>query len=275
MTKLCVILGDQISHNISSLKWINKTQDEILMMEVMDESQYVKHHPKKIAFILSTMRHFASELEQQGYRVNYIKLDSQDSYPSFCETLINFIQSRQFDEIVVTEPSEYRVKQLVAHWHQKTRLPVTLKQDDRFICSNAQFKQWAGNKKQLLMENFYRQMRKKTGFLMQSGQPVGGKWNYDKDNRKVPKSKQNYPTPLKFKPDKITQEVLKLVKKHFNHHFGDLDVFWFATNRNQEKLSSNHRLAFAYRNLQRFSDEKIQTIQKDTKNFIEITYQSE
>ena len=79
MSSLRLILGDQLSHSISSLEECDKEQDIILMCEVMEEATYVKHHKKKIAFLFSAMRHFAHELKQQNYRVDYIKLDDKNN----------------------------------------------------------------------------------------------------------------------------------------------------------------------------------------------------
>ena len=77
MKTLRFILGDQLSQNISSLRDCDKSNDIILMCEVMAEATYVKHHKKKIAFLFSAMRHFAEELEAQGHHVRYIKLDDE------------------------------------------------------------------------------------------------------------------------------------------------------------------------------------------------------
>lgn len=74
MGTLRLILGDQLSHSISSLEGCDLSQDIILMCEVWNEATYVKHHKKKIAFLFSAMRHFAEELKELGYKIEYIKL---------------------------------------------------------------------------------------------------------------------------------------------------------------------------------------------------------
>ncbi len=73
MSKIALILGDQLSENIATLKYIDKSKDFILMAEVKSEASYVKHHKHKIILIFSAMRHFAKELEQNGYQVIYSK----------------------------------------------------------------------------------------------------------------------------------------------------------------------------------------------------------
>ena len=92
MKTLRLILGDQLSHDISSLKDCNKTEDIILMCEVWNEATYVKHHKKKIAFLFAAMRHYADDLKAQGYRVHYTKLDDPDNAGSFTAALERVIK---------------------------------------------------------------------------------------------------------------------------------------------------------------------------------------
>ncbi|MBT3517280.1 MAG: cryptochrome/photolyase family protein, partial [Nitrospina sp.] len=79
MKALRLILGDQLSQDISSLKGCNKSDDIIVMCEVWNEATYVKHHKKKITFLFSAMRHFAKELKESGYRVSYTKLEDEQN----------------------------------------------------------------------------------------------------------------------------------------------------------------------------------------------------
>lgn len=240
MSTLCILLGDQLDHEISALRDLDHAHDRVLMMEVMDEGRYVPHHPKKIAFILSAMRHFAKDLLDEGAQVDYIKLDDPRSLGSFTQTLTNHLETQSFDEIVVTEPSEYRVLREVESWEEILEVPVRILEDDRFLCSKEEFQAWADGKKSPLMENFYRTMRKRLGLLMDGGKPVGGKWNYDKDNRRTPPKGQSFPEPHYVAPDKTTQEILALVEKHFAGHFGDLEPFGFAVTRADALKSLDH-----------------------------------
>lgn len=224
MTTLCFILGDQLSHSLSSLQACNKEQAVIFMCEVYDEASYVKHHPKKIALIFSAMRHFVQELKDNGYKVDYVKLDDKSNTQHFKSELQRAIKRHQAQEVLLTQPGEYRVAQALQDI-------VTFLDDDRFLASLNDFRQWAQHKKQLRMEFFYREMRKKHHILMNGNKPVGGKWNYDHDNRQAIKDEVTLPKRLTFKPDDITTVVLTLVKKRFKDHFGDLEPFDFAVTR--------------------------------------------
>jgi deoxyribodipyrimidine photolyase-related protein len=240
MTKtLRLILGDQLSHNISSLSDVDKANDLILMCEVWEEATYVQHHKKKIAFIFSAMRHFAEELKGKEYDLHYIKLDGPKKAGSFKSEVAQVLKQYKPDKIVITMPSEYRVLQDMQAWEAEFAVPVELRPDDRFLCSHEEFVQWADDRKQLRMEYFYREMRKKYNVLMDGDKPEGGQWNYDSQNRKPPKEGLEIPQTYMAQTDKITDEVIKLVADRFGDHFGDLEPFHFAVTRNQALYAFN------------------------------------
>lgn len=231
MSSLRLILGDQLSEFISSLKGYDPDIDIVLMCEVWDEATYVKHHKKKIAFIFSAMRHFAEALKHKGYSVEYTKLGDQDNAGSLKGEVKRLLKKLAFDRIIVTYPSEFRLRENICSWEDEFSIPVEIREDDRFLCSPVEFASWAKDRKKLRMEYFYREMRKKYSILMRDSAPIGGKWNYDAKNRKPPKEGLNIPSPFIGKVDDITQEVMFLVSEHFNDHFGDLDPFYFAVTR--------------------------------------------
>lgn len=233
MSNLILILGDQLSHSLSSLKTSDKSQDRILMCEVWDEATYVKHHKKKITLLFSAMRHFADELREEGWQVDYIKLDDDENSGSFKGEIERALSKHAIDNIVVTEPAEYRVMEDVKSWSKKFGKTVEILPDDRFIATHKEFEDWAEGRKQLRMEYFYRDMRRKTNLLMDGDEPEGGKWNYDSENRKPAKDDMFMPKPVQFEPDETTQEVLRLVEDKFADHFGDLEPFWFAVTHKQ------------------------------------------
>lgn len=233
MSTLRFIFADQLSLSISSLKDCDRSKDLILMCEVWQEATYVPHHKKKIAFLFSAMRHFAQTLRQEGFSVLYTKLDDPQNAGSFRKELQRALAEQQIERIVVTHPGEYRVLEDIKRWESDFSVPVEIREDDRFLISLEEFALWAGEKKQLRMEYFYRQMRKKYSILVENGEPVGGQWNFDTQNRKPIKEKLCIPKPYQNEIDEITQEVLELVETRFSDHFGQLKPFFFAVNRTQ------------------------------------------
>ena len=234
MPVLRVILGDQLSSEISSLKGADKKNDLILMAEVIDEATYVRHHKKKIAFLFSAMRHFAQELKKEGYQVQYIRLDDPANAGSFKGEILRTLKAYQATQIVTTFPGEYRVHEDMKTWAQETGLPVEIRPDDRFLCDIEEFKKWTQGRKTLRMEFFYREMRRKYNILMNGDEPEGSQWNYDAENRKFPPGGGLLvPKPLMQTPDAITKEVMALVSHRFSDHFGDIEPFYFAVTRDQ------------------------------------------
>jgi deoxyribodipyrimidine photolyase-related protein len=131
----------------------------------------------------------------------------------------------------VAHPSEYRLLEDIRSLENELNIPVEIREDDRFLCASDEFASWASNRKQLRMEYFYREMRKKYEILMRDDSPIGGQWNYDAENRKPPKKELTIPPPYIGKVDDITHDVISLVSKHFDDHFGDIDPFYFAVTR--------------------------------------------
>ena len=161
---LCVILGDQLSPNISSLKDFKKNQDKILMMEVFNEAEYTDHHKKKLVLVFSAMRHFAKELQNKGFSVKYSKIN--ESKEDFTKELAYQCKKIQPKRVVITHPGEYRVLQEIKKWKRVLNIPVSIIEDNRFFCTIDEFKKWTEGRKELRMELFYQMMRKKYHILI-------------------------------------------------------------------------------------------------------------
>ncbi len=257
MTVLRLILGDQLSHQIASLRDINIDTDIVLMAEVDAEVTYVKHHKRKIAFLFAAMRHFAEELRRAGTNVIYRRLDDQNNGGSLESELKQVIASRKISKLVLTMPGEYRLMETMRSWQSTLDVAVELREDDRFLCSLDKFNKWADGRRQLRMDFFYRDMRRDHNVLMDGGEPVGGKWNFDSDNREPPVAGMVIPPPLKFVPDKITNDVLALVSDRCADHFGDLDDFGFAVTREQALAVLDHFVDQRLNNFGKYQDSMI------------------
>ncbi|KTD03960.1 deoxyribodipyrimidine photolyase-related protein [Legionella geestiana] len=233
MKRLHLVLGNQLSESISSLKDFNPEKDLVLMCEVMEEATYVRHHQKKIAFLFSAMRHFAHALSLKGYQVEYTRLDDLDNAGSFRAEVQRALKRHTITRIVVTHPGEFRVLEDMMQWEAAFGIPVDIRPDDSFLCTLEEFSDWAKDRKQLRMEYFYREMRRKYSILMEGDKPIGGQWNYDAENRKPPSKRLAIPKPYVLEPDAITEEVMAMVEARFSDHFGHLRPFYFAVTREQ------------------------------------------
>jgi len=199
MTVLVPVLGDQLSHGLASLTGCDPADTVVLMMEVAEEATHVRHHKAKIALIFSAMRHFAAELQAAGWRVDYVRLDDPDNAGSFTGEIIRASERHS--------PRLIRVG-------------------------------WAAGRKELRMEFFYREMRRRTGLLMDGKDPVGGKWNFDAENRSGPPPGLAGPPLPRLAPNAMTQQVVELVSTRFADHFGSLEHFnWPVTAAEAEQAA--------------------------------------
>ncbi len=231
MTTLLPVLGDQLSASLASLAAADPATSVVLMMEVADEATYVRHHQKKIAFLFSAMRHFADELRGAGWTVDYVRLDDPGNSGSFDGEVARAVRRHAATRIVTVEGGEWRVIAAQQGWGDATGVPCQIPADDRFLSSREEFAGWAKDRKRMVMEDFYRIMRTRTGLLMEGGKPVGGRWNFDAENRKPPaKGLTSPPLPV-FPRDAITRDVLELVASRFGNHFGDLEPFGYPVTR--------------------------------------------
>ena len=247
MSRLVLVLGDQLSPAIAALRAADRTRDVVVMAEVAEEAGYVQHHPKKIALIFAAMRKFAAGLRAGGWQVLYSELDDTGNTGSICGELLRRAEETGAQEVLATEPGEWRLIGAL----RDCPLPVRMLEDDRFLASHADFNAWAQGRKVLRMEYFYREMRRRTGLLMEGDQPAGGQWNYDHDNRKPAPGEIGVDGPLRFEPDALVREVLDLVSARFGNSFGDPEPFWFATDAGQAQAALAHFITHA---LPRFGD---------------------
>ncbi len=252
--RLVLVLGDQLSEDLSALCAADKARDVVVMAEVADETAYVPHHPKKIALVLSAMRHFAASLEADGWTIAYTKLDDPDNSGSISGELLRRAEAHGADEVIATRPGEWRVIAALDNMPMKVRqLP-----DDRFVASLQEFDAWAEGRKELRMEYFYRQMRRKTGLMMDGDEPAGGKWNFDHDNRKPAQPDMLRSAAMQFTPDDVTEEVLSLVGERFSSNFGTLRPFHFAVTRGQALRALDHFVKYLLEGFGDYQDAMLQ-----------------
>ncbi len=173
MSVLRIILGDQLSFDMSALAGLDPARDIVLMMEVMEENTYVLHHKQKIVLVLSAMRHFAEQLRQRGISVDYVPLDAPDNSGNLTTEIQRAVARHASDGLIVTEPGEWRVQAMVESWQAMTGRPVEARADDRFFASRSRFARWAQGRRTWRMEHFYREMRREHAILMEGDQPAG------------------------------------------------------------------------------------------------------
>lgn len=240
MRNLILIFGDQLNYSSSVFDGFDKEKDMIRMAEVEEEITYLWTHKLKIAFFLSAMRHFRDYLVSKNLPLKYHALTDKpekDHGKSFSDIISNDIKTLKPEKLVMVQPGDYRVLQQIQSLAKKGKITLEVREDTHFYYSIEDFKHHALNRKSFLLENFYRELRKKFNILMDKNKPEGGDWNYDQENRKTfgKRGPDKIKPPLSFSPDGITREVINMVESRFANHPGKTEHFDFPVTR-QEAL---------------------------------------
>ncbi len=251
--RLALVFGDQLDLDAALIRSLGP-DDTVLMMEVASESRHVPSHAQRTLLFLSAMRHFAAELVRRKVRVSYVALDATENTGAFETEIARAITVVNPSQIVCTHPGEWRVLAMLERVRDATGIPLCILPDDHFLTTSDEFGAWASNRAALTMEFFYREQRRKTGYLMEgtgkSAKPAGGEWNFDKENR-LPFGKQG-PSPrprppLSFKPDETTRAALAAVARVLPDLPGAVDSFAWPVTRKQALAALDdfitHRLA--------------------------------
>jgi deoxyribodipyrimidine photolyase-related protein len=232
---LIPILGDQLDLDSAALKDFDLQKDLVWMAEVAQEATHVKSSKQRTVVFLSAMRHFAQSLRNKGYTVHYVALGDPENSHSLEGELSKAIEQYQPQSLRMSAPGEWRVLELMRQVVTQHKVPLEVLEDSHFMSTVREFAEHIKGRKQLRQEYFYRELRQKTGILMEGKQPVGGQWNFDAENRgSFGKAGPGLlPGPTRFEPDTVTQEVMDLVNNRFKDHPGSLDTFGWPVTREQ------------------------------------------
>lgn len=251
--RLVLILGDQLDLQSSALNDFDRKTDEIIMVESSNEAQYVWTHKVKIALFLSAMRHFAQKLRELNYPITYV----QESSLPMMEVLKEEIERKKITHLVCVEPGEWRVRQSIEALATELNIQLQIREDEHFYCTPQDFKKWVADKKEIRLEYFYRLMRKTHHILIDGdGNPEGGQWNFDQDNRKpYPKKGPGIiDPPAAFAVDDITRGALDYVATKYGDHPGSLDHFNWAVTREQALEALEYFVEYRLRNFGVYQD---------------------
>jgi deoxyribodipyrimidine photolyase-related protein len=225
MTTGIWILGDQLWSQQAALASCDRNSQDtpVILIESWHYAKQRPYHRQKLVLIWSAMRHFAEELRSDGWSVTY------EIAEDFEAPLVAWIKKNKITELRVMTPNDRPFAQAIKNFNLTCN--VIFIPNNHFLWSEDDFRTWAGSQKSLLMENFYREGRKRFNVLMEGNKPIGGQWNFDKQNRQPPKGKLNTPEVLWFGPDKTTQAVIELVQSKDFPAYGNAEPFRWAVTR--------------------------------------------
>ncbi|MFD2203667.1 cryptochrome/photolyase family protein [Shivajiella indica] len=229
---LRLILGDQL--NCQHL-WFKEKNKQVLyaMMEMRQETDYVRHHVQKVIAFFVSMRNFSEWLKEQGHEVLYLTLDNPENEQDLEKNLKKLIEESGATHFEYQLPDEYRLDQQINSLCKELNISSKAYDTEHFLTSRSYLSEFFKGKKTFLMETFYREMRKKYGILMKGGEPIAGKWNFDQENRNKLKD------PLLIKPPKSysknVTEILHLLKMKGVKTFGKINAekFIWPTTREE------------------------------------------
>ncbi len=226
--KLFFILGNQLFPT----KYLDRFKKDHLFFMAEDKGlcTYEKHHKKKILLFLSSMRSYADGLRKNKFKLDYLKIEDKEFSDDYLKKLKKIITQKKIKEISSFEVEDKFFEKKISKFLRKEKINWNIVQTPMFLNSREEFKNYLSKSKKPFMATFYKEVRKKSGILMGSdGNPIGGKWSFDEDNRnKLPKD-ISIPKFPKINETNHTKKLKPLIEKEFKNHPGSTDNFWFAT----------------------------------------------
>ncbi len=218
---LRLILGDQLNIKHS---WFREARTDVVfvLMEILPETAYTTHHIQKVAGFFAAMRQFAQDCREHGHEIVYLYLDDENNQQSFEANLQHLISEHQIERFEYMLPDEYRLDQQLATFCQALTIPSTIVDSEHFMTSRYAIRDLFANKKTYIMETFYRDIRRKTGILMEGKDPYSGRWNYDAENRKALPRMEYPPAPISFKHD--VSDIVDMLRKMDVQTIGNIDA---------------------------------------------------
>ena len=230
---LIVVLGDQLGRE-SALVGASNAHSTMLLIEAMEESEYVWSSRQRTVQFLAAMRHFRNDMRDRGHSVRYRELGAS---PSIIAGIEAEVDSGDYTQVTWMRPGEYRLYEQIHDLLEARDVDHEMLEDDHFLCPLDDFADWLSVRKEPRMEYFYREMRKQHKILMEDDGPAGGAWNFDEDNRKAfPKSGPANPARPKGIDDPVVQEVIEVVAERLPDHPGSVESFdWPVTPQQAEQ----------------------------------------
>ncbi|WP_339662469.1 cryptochrome/photolyase family protein [uncultured Polaribacter sp.] len=224
MKKLRLLLGDQLN---SEHSWFSKTDKNVIycLFEMRQETDYVTHHIQKVVGFFAAMRNFADELQKANHTVIYFDINDAQNTQSLVENLSLLIKENNINLFEYLAPDEYRLDRQLTDFCKNLPIKSEVFSTEHFYTEREDLQTFFKGKKQFLMENFYRQMRKKHQILIIDNQPEGGKWNFDASNRKKWKGETLIPSELNF--DNKIEDIISDIKKSGIKTIGNIHPKYF------------------------------------------------
>ncbi|MDP5093549.1 MAG: cryptochrome/photolyase family protein, partial [Polaribacter sp.] len=219
-----LLLGDQLNSNHS---WFSKVDENVIycFFEMRQETDYVTHHIQKVVGFFAAMRAFAKTLENANHNVIYLKINDPKNSQNLTQNLKLLFDEYHIEGFEYQEPDEYRLDKQLSDFCSEISIASNVFSTEHFYTERKDLATFFSGKKQFLMENFYREMRRKHQILMVNNQPEGGIWNYDKSNRKKWNQEVLIPPAKNFDNDVST--IVEEIKNAGIKTIGNINAKYF------------------------------------------------
>ena len=245
MDRAIYVSFDNLHRDFGALKNADPQSDLIIFIESQRMLESRKWHIQRLWFMISAARHFAKELEDEGFRVVYRKANST------AEGILEIAKEYSIKEVKTTEPNSFRLSKELQSGLKDL---IVFVENDFFLTNRKDFIKWASSQKNLLMENFYRTQRKRFGILMDGAEPIGGAWNFDKENRQTPPKGYEFPPYLEHQMDTLDLEVLEELQSSSLHLWGNPPNRNWGTTRTAALKQLDYFLEHHFQNFGPYED---------------------
>ena len=229
---MLVILGNQL---FAPQHLQAASERPVFMAEDLGLCTYEKHHQQKIVLFLAAMRAYADELRAAGYTAHYELLDTDDAR-SYEDKLADSMMSAGATELVHFEIEDKAMEQRLIAFAKKNKIERTELPSPMFTCTRDEFREFAAGKTRLLMGDFYKRQRRRLDVLIdKDGEPMGGRWSFDADNRKKLPRNITPPDMPWLEPTGHVNDVIAIVEQAFADHPGRASEFCWPTTREQAR----------------------------------------
>lgn len=248
-----LILGDQLNQQHS---WFEAKSPNVcyLIVEVLQETNYVTHHVQKLCGFFAAMQEFAEALTASGHHVKHLTLDDTQQYADLPTLLTQVCADCNATVFEYQRPDEYRLREQLGN----LAIPgvrISAASSEHFLLPDADIDKYFSAGQATRMESFYRKMRQRFDVLMENGEPISGQWNFDSSNRQKlkPADFEKIPEPLKFEND--VSPILERLKRHQVKHFGTVsDSLLWPVNLPQSQKLLDHFCTYCLPNFGRYQD---------------------
>jgi len=206
---------DQLSDGIGPLACEDPAELGIVLVESGWRWARRPYHRQKLALEIANGRHFALEQAERGVAVRFERGDAP-----FAALLAPIVD--ELGPLRVLRPAERELRVDLAPLVEKGALEVG--PHDGWLTTREQFEAAFEGGKRWRMDGFYRHVRRETGHLMEDGEPVGGRFSFDLENRKPWRGDPPAPDPPGHPVDDVKREVAALVEAELGHHPGEIDL---------------------------------------------------